>query len=278
MGIHRGGYRQYQGPLLPGGTRFLVLAAAELARLLRLRSVRWLLVLGGIPLVVVVAAAVGKGVVEAAAGALPLSLDLMDRLFAAERFFLALLAAAAGAGLIAEDRGGNALVLYLSRPLTPSRYLAAKGLALAGILALVYLAPALSLALVSELLSPRADWLACLLRAARATAVAGLHVGAASALVLLLSSLATRARYAGLGWIALFFFSDALASGLAHGAGDLPWLRLLSLPDLLEDSGAWILGIGGRPAAAAVLAALAVVAALALWIRMRRLQAAAVVG
>lgn len=278
MGIHRGGYRQYAGDLLPGGTRFLVLAGAELGRLWRKRSTRWLLVLGAFPLVIIVAAEVGKGVIRTAVGGMPIQIELMDKLLNAEQVFLAILAAAAGAGLIADDRGSNALVLYLSRPLTPNRYLAAKGLALGGILSMIYLAPAWILLLVSELIAPQMDWAGFALRGVQATTVAVLHIGFTTAVVLFLSSLATRARYVGLGWVAFFFFSDGLSSGLSQTPGGEIWARYLSVKDLFEDSAAWIMGTGDQAGAAGVLLGLGMAAALALVLRMRRLQAAAVSG
>jgi len=278
MGIHRSGYRQYTGDLLPGGSRFLVLAGAELSRLWSRRSTRWILILGALPLVIIVAAEVGKGLIETAAGALPFQLELMDKLFNAEQVFLAILAAAAGAGLIADDRGSNALILYLSRPLTPTRYLAAKGLALGAILSLVYLVPAWILVLVSELMAREVDWLGFAARGARATAVGLLHIGATSAVVLFLSSLATRARYVGLGWIAFFFFSDGLASGLRKASDGAEWARYLSVKDLYEDSATWIMGHGDRGGPALALLLLGLVAGIGLVVRMRRLQAAAVSG
>ena len=278
MGIHRGGYRQYAGDILPGGTRFLVLAGAELGRLWRKRSTRWLLILAALPLVVLVAAEVGKGVIQNVAGGMPFQIELMDKLFNAEQVFLAILAAAAGAGLIADDRGSNALVLYLSRPLTPNRYLAAKGLALGGILSMIYLAPAWILLLVSELIAPEMDLSSFALRGVQATAVAALHIGFTTAVVLFLSSLATRARYVGLGWVAFFFFSDALSSGLSQTAGVGTWARYLSVKDLFEDSAAWIMGQGDQAGAAGALLGLGLAAVIALLLRMRRLQAAAVSG
>ena len=279
MGIHRDGYRQYTGELLPGGTRFLVLAGAELGRLWRRKSTRWVLILGALPLVIIVAAEVGKGLLESTAGgALPFQLQLLDKLFNTEQVFLAILAAAAGAGLIADDRGSNALILYLSRPLTPTRYLAAKGIALGAILSMVYLVPAWILVLVSELMAREVDWLGFGARAARATTVALLHVGFTAAVVLFLSSLATRARYVGLGWIAVFFFSDGIASGLQRASEGGAWARYFSIKDLFEDSAAWIMGHGERGGAAAVLLAMGLVAGVALVLRMRRLQAAAVSG
>lgn len=278
MGIHRGGYRQYAGDLLPGGTRFLVLAAAELSRLWRRKSTRWILTLSALPLVIIVAAEVGKGLIESAAGALPFQLELLSRLFNAEQIFLAILAAAAGAGLIADDRGSNALILYLSRPLTPERYLAAKGIALGAVLSMVYLVPAWILVLVSELMARDVDWLAFASRFARATAVAVLHIGFTGSVVLFLSSLATRARYVGLGWIAVFFFSDGIASGFQRTSEGAEWPRYFSVKDLFEDSAEWLMGHGDRWSAALVLLALALAAGIALVVRMRRLQAAAVSG
>src|SRR3989441_2325563 len=67
-------------------------------------------------------------------------------------FFVSLMAAIIGAGLIADDMQSMAFTLYLSRPITQSDYLLAKAAILAPLIAMVTILPLLLTALVAALL------------------------------------------------------------------------------------------------------------------------------
>ena len=61
MGIYRGGFRRYEGPLFPPAGRFTVILTHELAGFRRSRWVVLLFILAMLPLVVMTAAVFVKG-------------------------------------------------------------------------------------------------------------------------------------------------------------------------------------------------------------------------
>ena len=103
MGVYRGGYRQFDGRLLPISTRFSVIHSTEFLRLWRSKWNRRLVMAAAVPLIVVVAVLVGKGMVESQVGTLPVQLNLLDKLLRVEMLLLAILGAAAGSGILADD-------------------------------------------------------------------------------------------------------------------------------------------------------------------------------
>lgn len=275
MGIYRGGYRGYTGPMLSPETRFLVVAGLEFKRFFRQRWVRWLALAGCVPVVLFSAIVLVKVLVEnMARGAIP-SLDLLPKLLSAQLQFMALLAAVAGAGLIAEDRAGNALLLYLARPLSPERYAAGKLLALVGLLSLAYLVPALLYVLLEMMVTASMGAGAATLRILATLGTTSVHVVVTALMVLALSSLGSRARYVGLAWIGIFYLSEILAA-VAGKALDMPWTEMFSLPGLYR-KGAELL-IEGKSEGAlpfVILAFLGIGAALLLRKRVMRLADAA---
>lgn len=278
MGIYRGGYRQYNGAFESIGTRFLIIFGSEFVRLWQGRWTRRLMLVAAIPLIVTIAVLVGKGVVESQVGQLPFELNLLGRMLQVEMLFVALLAATAGSGILADDRSANALVLYLARPLTPARYLLGKGLALASILATVYLLPALLFVLSAAVILPGGSFSGALWDMGTAAAGSLLNVLVVTLIMLLFSSLGSRSRTIGLAWFGLFFFSQVLSKA-AYNATDLPWTRLLSLPDLFQKSLDWFLAGGtGDGIAVLLLVGLATLAGAALWQRFIYRQAGKAVG
>ncbi len=275
MGIYRGGYRTYDGPKLPPETRFLVIAALEFRRFFRQRWVKWLALACCVPVVLFSAIVLVKVLVEnMAQGAIP-SLDLLPKLLASQLQLMALLAAVAGAGLIAEDRAGNALLLYLARPLSPERYAAGKLLALGGLLGLAYILPALLYVLLELLVGPSLGALGVILRILATVGTTALHVLVTTLLVLALSSLGTRARYVGLAWVGIFYLSEIMAV-TAKQALDVQWVELLSLVGLYKKAAELLIeGNSDGALAFVILAFLGIGAALFLRMRVRRLADAA---
>lgn len=275
MGIYRGGYRTYTGPMLSPQTRFLVVAGLEFRRFFRQKWVRWLALLGCVPVVLFAAIVLVKVLVEnMAAGAIP-SLELLPKLLSAQLQFMALLAAVAGAGLIAEDRAGNALLLYLARPLSPERYAVGKLIALVGLLALAYLVPAFLYVSLELMVAAGGGAMHAVLRLLATLATTSVHVLVTALMVLALSSLGTRARYVGLSWIGIFYLSEILAA-VAGQALDAEWTAMFSLPGLYR-KGAELL-IEGRSDGALpflILAFLGIGSALFLRWRVMRLADAA---
>lgn len=268
MGVYRGGYRQYAGEYLPIATRFGVITGAEFSSMFKARWNRRLFLLGAIPLIVTIAAMLGKGMVESQVGALPIKLDLLGKLMQVEMLITALLGASAGSGLLAGDKAGNALALYLARPLTPARYLLGKGLALAGILSITYLVPACLFVGATYMVSSTMTFPSFVLQELKVMAASGFNVTVLCVLIMLFSSLGTRSRTIGLAWFALYFFSQLVAKAAQEATG-AQWTRWLSLPDLLQSGLEWCLSPGNSDIAP-FLALVAILASslCALWYLM----------
>lgn len=238
--IYRQGFRPFRGSFLPIGSRFLVIMQAEFLRLWKGRWNRRLILLGVLPLAITASVLVGKGVVEREVGELPIELDLLGKMLEVELALTILLAAVAGSGVLADDRQSGAFALYLSRPLTPARYLLGKGLGLASLLSLTYLAPALALMLVTPLVAlPRSlgGWA---LDLAGAAAGAALLVVVVTVLIMALSALGRRSRYVGIAWFAIYFLSELSGKGLAEVTDQEGW-RLMGLQELAARSLRWFL-------------------------------------
>lgn len=240
MGVYRGGYRQYTGEYLPIRSRFLVITGAEFQAMWNGRWNRRLFLLATIPLIVTVAAMLGKGMVESKVGAIPIRLNLLGKLMQVEMLVTALLGASAGAGILAGDKTGNALVLYLSRPLTAGRYLLGKGLALGAVFSITYLVPALVFVGASYMVSSDMSFGTFALQEAKVLFAAGFNVAVLTTLVMLFSAVGSRSRTIGMAWFALYFFSQLVSKGALQATG-MEWTRWLSLPDLLQSGLEWSL-------------------------------------
>jgi len=277
MGIYRGGYRQYDGPMLPAATRFLIIAAGELQRFRNGRWTRRLVLLSMVPLVVTMVVLVTKALVENKAGPLPFQVDLLGKFMTAQVQFMALLGATAGAGLIAMDRQANALSLYLARPVSSLGYLGGKALALGGLFGLVYVAPGLVFVAVEFLVASRPEGLTTLLHLLQVLVAGVAHIAVMVGMVLLLSSMGKRTRYVGLVWVALFYLSGMLSEMAREATGGEDWASLISLPKLFTDSAGLVFErTENSLAAAGVLLGLGVVSWAALFWRLKRLRHAAV--
>ena len=202
---------------------------------------------------------------------------LLEKLLEVELFIMALLAASAGSGLIADDRRTNALLLYLSKPLTPGRYLIGKGLALGALLSLVYLVPGFLHVAVAGMISSTVTLSGFFIDLLSVAIISSLHVGATVIFLLTLSSMGTRSRYIGLAWVAAYFFSKAVSQGAMQAADGASWPKYLSLPDLYKGSAAFVMSPRWEdPWSLVVLLALAGICLGLLVFRMKRLLSSTV--
>jgi ABC-type transport system involved in multi-copper enzyme maturation permease subunit len=234
MGVYREGYRQYKGEFLPIRSRFLVIITAEFTRLRAGKWTRRLMLLAAIPLIVTVAVLVGKGMVGDKLGSFPIETMLLLKLLRVEMLVMALVGASAGAGVLADDRAGNALSLYLTRPLTTPRYLVGKGLALGLLLSLVYLLPGMLFVIAAAVFSSAIGFTDFLKDLVGVMWGAGLGVALVTAIVMLFSSVGKRSRNIGLAWFGFYFLSQFLAKG-AEQAFEKDWTKYLSLADLFDE-------------------------------------------
>ncbi len=136
-----------------------------------------------------------------------------------QRFFVFVLLAIVGAGLIAADRRDNGLSLYFSRPLSLVDYLGGKAAVIVFFYFMVTLFPSYALCLLAYLVAPGAtgpDML--LLMPLRATAYC-LVSGMSIALVLLaFSSLGKRSIFVMVWWAIMVTGTEAIAA-VAGGLG-----------------------------------------------------------
>jgi ABC-2 type transport system permease protein len=122
-----------------------------------------------------------------------------------------------GAGLIANDRRANALQIYLSKPLTRLEYVAGKATILAVFLLGITWLPAMLLLLVQVLFAGSFTFIRHNLFLFPAiTVYAFLQVMLATFAMLALSSLSQSARFVGIMYAGVIFFTDAVFGMLKY--------------------------------------------------------------
>ncbi|GEM_PF-5020213 len=275
--INRDGYRHYTGALLSPESRFWVVFEQQLFWVIRNRRARLLLLVALAPMVVSVIALMARMGGDAAGFSTDGFVEeMLKGMLIAEVHIGAFIAAAAGSGAVADERRTNAMLLYLSRPVCERRYLLAKGLAVASLLFVAIALPGL-LFVVADIMVVANINLAMTGRHALGIVALGALVGTAfGSTVLLFSTLAKRAAYPALAWLALFYFSGMLV-GMAGLAGDLDNnLSMLALPILIHRLTSWLVeGVGGPAPLFAALCWIALVLGLLVW-RSGRLRKLAV--
>src|SRR5947208_10220294 len=116
-----------------------------------------------------------------------------------------------GAGLVANDRRANALQIYLSKPLTRTEYVFGKLAILMAFLLLVTWVPAIVLLIVQLMFAGSFTFLRTNLYLFPAiTLYSFVEVITIAAAMLALSSLSKSARFVGILYTGLFFFTTAL--------------------------------------------------------------------
>lgn len=195
---------------------------------------------------------------------------------AAIELFAALMAAVVGGGLIADDLDSMALTLYLSRPLTPVDYLTAKAAILVTLTSLITILPLIITPIVGALLGLFA-WDIALEAMGISVVIGALLTLFFSALALFLSSLTRRRAYAAAALFAIVFGLIGTETALStSGAVTSPAILYLSpWEDYLAVARA-AFGVPGNPidwaVALSILLGITVLAALATWIRMSKVE------
>ena len=191
-------------------------------------------------------------------------------------FFVTLMAAAVGGGLIADDLDSMALTLYLSRPVTAADYLTAKAAILATLTALVVILPLVLTPFLGALLGQFAWPVA--LEAVGISVLLGLLITAFfTSLALFLSSLTRRRAYAAAAVFAVVFGLVATETILSQpGFIKDPAILYLSPSENFLAVARAAFGASTGPIswapALAILLAVTVLAALATWLRMRAIE------
>ena len=189
-------------------------------------------------------------------------------------FFVSLMAAIIGAGLIADDMQSMAFTLYLSRPITQVDYLLAKAAILAPLIAMVTILPLLLTALVAALLG-FFSWTIALEAMGISIVVGGLLTLFYTAVTLFLSSLSRRKGIAASGVFAVNFGLTIPATVLALAIRNDSILYMSPWNDYVAvASGAFggpSIGIDW-PVALAILLGVTVLAALVTYVRMKAVE------
>ena len=134
---------------------------------------------------------------------------------------------------LVSDRRNGMLAMYLSTPLDRRTYLAAKGLAVAAMLALVTLFPPVLVLIGYTVENAGPDgfgaWMATLGR----IVLSGIAISAALAAVsMAASSLTDRRAFAAIGIVLLLFALPTLSAALVEGAELSPYLRLVDISSM----------------------------------------------
>jgi len=185
-----------------------------------------------------------------------------------------------GAGLIANDMRANALQIYLSKPLDRVEYIAGKFAVLAFFLLLSTWLPATMLVIMQIVFAGNLTFISGNFFVVPAILVyAGIETTVLALVMLALSSLSKSARFVGIMYAGVIFFSQALFGVLAGITRDSAY-AWISLPTSLMQIGDVIFRLPGRfhMSGFAAAASLAVVVAVAAFILERRVRGVEVVS
>jgi ABC-2 type transport system permease protein len=279
MPIHDQGYRRYGGDRAPRGRAWAVIAGAGLRSRLGQRAFLGLLLVSYFPFFVRAVQIYAAANLPQAAFLAP-SPEMFRQFLEQQEIFLFFITVYTGAGLIAGDRRANALQIYLSKPLTRVEYVFGKLAILMTWLLAVTWVPAIVLLIVQVAFAGNFDFFAANIYLFPAiTVFAFLQTITIAMVMLALSSLSKSARYVGILYAALVFFSQALFGVLRFVTGDTS-LSWISVPYDLNQVGDAIFRLPLRydtpwPLSLAVLIALVGLAAFVLERRVRGVEVVA---
>ena len=236
MPVYDQGYRNWNGPLRGHALRWLTITAASVR--LNLKN-KWVLLTCGAAMFPMLGLAFGAvlrlrmvdNVVrttgdETVGDALAKNFggDFYLQLVAFQIFWVAVMCALVGAGLIARDREARALELYLSRPVKKFDYILGKFGVIFAFNMLVTAVPFLVLYLVVALASPSLDYLRATWKVPFGLAASGVVISAVSSCVILgLSSLLARPL------IIAVFMPITSPVALSNGPPEFPGLMAASV-------------------------------------------------
>jgi len=210
MPIHDQGYRRYGGGKDARGQAWLVIARAGIKTMVAKRLFLALLLASWIPFLwqcirVYLTTNFGQLAVLATTA------QTFREFLEVQEIWVFFITIFVGAGLIASDRRANALQIYLSKPLTRFEYVAGKAGTLAVFLLAVTWVPAMLLLIVQCLFAGSFAFVReHLFLLPAITVYAFLQVMLATFSMLALSSLTKSARFVGIMYAGLIFFTDAV--------------------------------------------------------------------
>jgi ABC-2 type transport system permease protein len=228
MPIHDQSYRRYGGgKALPGGA-WAVIARAGMMTMIRKRTFLGLLIFAWFPFLVRAVQIYVTANYPQVAMFAPTA-ETFRQFLEQQDFFVFVVTIYVGAGLIANDRRANALQIYLSKPLMRIEYIFGKAAVLFGFLLFVTLVPAILLLILQVLFAGSFEFLKKNLFLFPAIAVAAILQAALSTFTMLaLSSLSKSARYVGILYAGILFFTAAIYGAMLAitGSTRLSWMSL----------------------------------------------------
>jgi len=228
MPIHDQSYRHYGGGRGVPGRSWAVIASAGIKSFMRKRAFMGLMLFALAPFVV---RAVQFWIASqySQASVLAPGPETFRQFLEQQDFFVFVITIWIGSGLIANDRRANALQIYLSKPLMRTEYIAGKLAILFVFLSLVTLAPALLLLLLKVAFDGNFSFLKNNVFLIPAIVVGSLlQVMLASFTMLALSSLSKSARFVGIMYVGITFFTTAMFGALyaITGSSRVSWISV----------------------------------------------------
>ena len=228
MPIHDQSYRHYGGGKAAPGRSWTVIAWAGMRTFIKKRAFMGLLLFALSPFIVrAVQMWISSNYPQASI--LAPTAETFRQFLEQQDFFVFIITVYVGAGLIANDRRANALQIYLSKPLMRSEYIAGKLAVLFGFLLLVTFVPAMLLLMLKVIFDGNFTFLKGNLFLLPAITVASLlQVSLAAFTMLALSSLSKSARYVGILYVGITFFTAAIYGALyaITGSSRVSWISI----------------------------------------------------
>jgi ABC-2 type transport system permease protein len=226
--IHDQSYRHYGGGKAVPGRSWAVIAWAGIKTFMKKRAFLGLMIFALAPFIVrAVQLWISANYPQAAI--LAPTPETFRQFLEQQDFFVFVITVYVGAGLIANDRRANALQIYLSKPLMRSEYILGKLAVLFTFLILVTLVPALVLLFLKVAFDGNFTFLKDNLFLIPAITVGALlQVTLASFTMLALSSLSNSARYVGILYVGITFFTTAIYGALyaITGSSRVSWISI----------------------------------------------------
>jgi ABC-2 type transport system permease protein len=228
MPIHDQSYRHYGGGKASPGRSWTVIAWAGIRTFIKKRAFMGLMLFALSPFIVR-AVQMWISANYPQASMLAPTAETFRQFLEQQDFFVFVITVYVGAGLIANDRRANALQIYLSKPLMRSEYIVGKLAVLFGFLLLVTFIPAMILVLLKVIFDGNFTFLKNNLFLLPAITIASLlQVTLASFTMLALSSLSKSARYVGILYVGITFFTSAIYGALyaITGSSRVSWISI----------------------------------------------------
>ena len=278
MPIHDQSYRRYGGERRPQDRAWTVIAASGIRTMLAKRKFLGLLLVAWLPFVVRAVQMYIAANFPQASMLAPTS-ETFRQFLEQQGLFTFFITIFTGAGLIANDLRANALQIYLSKPLGRFEYIAGKFAVLAFFLLLVTWVPATMLLVIQIVFAGNLAFLTANLFLLPAILVAtGIETIVLCMVMLALSSLSKSARFVGIMYAGMMFFTHALY-GVVFVVTRNSTFSWMSLQGNLQHLGDLVFRVEPRydTPAWVTAAALAFIVAGSAWVLERRVRGVEVV-